>query len=306
MRVFLTGGSGCLGANIAKHLIDEGFKVRLLLRKTSSTEAIEDLKIEDVIYGDIRNYDSFSKAIKDCQVIIHCAALITFSQNRWKDAYLTNVIGTKNMIKAGIVNKVKKFIHTSSVSTIGYATTPNNLLDENSYNSFIGLGFIYHRTKWIAEQLVLEAVKEGLNAVVLNPSIIFGERDVYLSAGRVFKVLREGTFVNICTKGGVAVCDADNVAKAFITSIEKGKIGERYILSDANLTNLEFLKLASSVMGLNPKFYFIPKWLVKKVGKFMQIIEPIFKLKEGVLTGDILISSTFYNFFDFMTIISMA
>jgi len=247
VRVLVTGSTGCLGSNICKHLLKEGYEVRALLRESSSTEAIDDLPVERVL-GDVTDYKSLVQAMDGCTWVFHTAAFVTYWKKNWEAARQITVVGTENVVQAALKVGVKRLIHTSSIATIGTTGNPRRIPDENWPFDEYKWKIPYHATKRQSEESVMEGARQGLDVVICNPSIIFGERDVKLNAAKVFRMV-QFFYPFYPAAGGSAICDADDVAIGHIRAAERGRCGERYIMCSENLSARDYFTLAAEVSG---------------------------------------------------------
>lgn len=256
MKVFVTGSNGGLGSNLCKHLLDHGMEVRGLVLPGSPTETIDDLDFERVP-GDITDLDGLARAMVGCEWVFHTAALVTYWPKRWEDARRVNVTGTKNVIKAALKSGVRRLVHTSSKGTLAHSGDPARIPDETWPFDPAKQRVPYHATKYQAERAVLDAVGEGLDAVICNPTVIFGERDLNLNGARVFKTVRMmSPFYSAV--GGTGLSDADDVAEGHVQAADRGRTGERYLMNNANLPAKAFFTLAAEVSGVRPPVIPIP------------------------------------------------
>jgi dihydroflavonol-4-reductase len=249
MKVLVTGASGFLGSEIVRQLVSAGHSVRVLVRKTSKLDALNGLAIEKTI-GDITDAKSVETALEGVDALIHTAGNVG-ARRRDKDAvYRTNVEGTRTVMEAAAKKKGLRIIHTSSVAAVGGSRKPGVILDENSKWEHIGkMGYHYIDSKRQAEEVALSIAREkNLDLVVLNPGMILGPGDVYLSSTRYVLEYLKGTN-RWYTRGGTSFCDVRDVAAAHIAALTKGRRLERYILAGANATFEETLRALQKVSG---------------------------------------------------------
>jgi dihydroflavonol-4-reductase len=272
MKALVTGSTGCLGSNICKHLLAQGIEVRALLRPTSRTTAIDDLKVERVL-GDVTDVSSLMTAMSGCDWVFHTAALVSYSPKQWDTTRRTTVEGTRHVVEAALKTGVKRLVHTSSIATIGTTNDPSRLPDETWPFDAYKWEIPYHATKLQAEDEIQAGIRQGLDAVICNPSIIFGERDVNMNAAKVFTLIKSlSPFYP--GAGGSGICDADDAAVAHIQAARQGRSGERYILINENLTAREYFTLAAQVSGVKqptiPLVYPTLHWLFGLVSFFTE------------------------------------
>ena len=246
LKIAVTGATGMLGANIVKHALEAGHRVRALKRPTSRLDACEGLEPEWV-EADVSDPASLQRAFQGQDIVIHAAALVAFWPGMLKKAFEANVIGTRNVVTACLACKTQRLIHTSTISCISIGLSPEDRVTEESPYAKEREKLVYHNTKRLAEEEVRAGIKKGLSACFINPSLIFGERDVNLNASRILREARRGALIYM--DGGTSVCDADEVAKAHLTAIEKGRDGNRYVTGGENITNRQVVEIAAEVVG---------------------------------------------------------
>ncbi|MGH7849391.1 MAG: SDR family NAD(P)-dependent oxidoreductase, partial [Thermodesulfobacteriota bacterium] len=247
MVTLVTGATGLLGSHIARKLAERGDKVRLLLRKTSKTINIDDLNAERV-YGDVTDVDSIRKAIEGCDTIYHAAGIVSFKQADYKKMEDINVKGTQNVFTAALEAGVKKAVYTSSVAAIGLKPG-KEIADEETPFDPAGTDIQYIKSKYYAEEEALKFFRKGLPLVIVNPSIVIGAGDVYVSTSGFILWYCKGRLPGY-TDGGINVVDAEDVALGHLLAAEKGRLGERYILSNRNITIKELFEVIEKVTGI--------------------------------------------------------
>ncbi len=247
MKALVIGSTGCLGSNVCKHLIDRGIDVQAMVLPGTPTLAIDDLDLERVP-GDITQPESLLGIMQGCDWVFHTAAVVSYWRGDWEISRRVNVDGTRNVVREAIRAGVKRLIYTSTRATFATTPSPDILVDETWPYDPAKDRIPYHATKHQAEQIVLEASQNGLDAVICNPNILFGERDVSLNAATIFRGIRMITPFYMAV-GGAGVADVDDVALGHIAAAEKGRSGERYLMNNANLTAKEYLTMAAEVIG---------------------------------------------------------
>jgi dihydroflavonol-4-reductase len=258
MATLVTGATGFIGSHIARKLVQRGEKVRILLRKTSKTSNIEDIDAERV-YGDVLDINSVKEALKGCDTVFHTAGFVSYRKADYKKMEEINVNGTINVLSAALEAGVKKAIYTSSVAAIG--VDPNGgIANEETPFTLEHLGIQYLNTKHYAEREATKFYKKGLPVVIVNPSIVVGPGDIYLSS--------DGFVLWYCKRkfpgymdGTLNLVDVEDVAEGHILAAEKGRIGERYILGNRNLSVKELFELLEKVTGIPSPKIKIPYFL---------------------------------------------
>jgi dihydroflavonol-4-reductase len=258
MKTLVTGASGFLGSHVARQLVARGDDVRVLLRPSSHNRAIGDLSLEYVT-GDLRDSESLARALKGVQRVFHVAADYRLWARRSKDIYESNVGGTKNLLAAAEQAGVAQFIYTSTVATIAVdRPSPPNEATDAGLDEMVGH---YKRSKWMAEQEVLKAAKEGAPIIVAMPTTPVGPWDWKPTpTGKIIVDFLNGKMPGYVDTGlnfvGVEECAAGHLLVA-----EKGKPGERYLLGGENLTLKQMLDVLAKITGLRAPGWKIPHGL---------------------------------------------
>jgi dihydroflavonol-4-reductase len=252
MLAFVTGATGFVGSHVARALAERGSDLRLLVRANSNTKNIADMKA-DLVTGDLLDPSSLEKAVAGCDTVFHVAADYRLWVRDPEQMYRANVDGTRAILDAARKNNVRRVVYTSSVATMGF-TSDGRSADENSPVSLDDMIGPYKRSKFMAEQVAIEAARAGLDVVIVNPSTPVGERDIKPTpTGRiVVDFLKEKFPAYVDT--GLNLVDVTQCAHGHIAALEKGRSGERYILGGENLTLKQILDKLAAITGLpSPK-----------------------------------------------------
>ena len=251
-NVLVTGGTGFIGSNLAIALVKRGCCVRILRRPNSDLRAIGNAEVEHVV-GDVRDPHSLRRAVQGCDTVFHTAALISHWRKERPLMYETNILGTRNVANACLEAGVERFVYTSSVAAVGYEPD-GRPADEHTRFNWHPFDIGYRISKYEAEQEVLRAVKLGLPAVIVNPSVVIGPRDIRFRGGRIIlDIYKKRIFYY--TDGGINIVYIDDIVRGHLEAAEKGRIGERYILCGENLSYKEiFTTTARIVNGIVPLF----------------------------------------------------
>jgi dihydroflavonol-4-reductase len=275
MLAFVTGATGFLGSHVARALAEQGAELRLLVRPTSDLRNIDDLKGDRVV-GDLRDAASISKALSGCDVVFHVAADYRLWVRDPDEMYRSNVEGTRSLLEAARKQGVRRVVYTSSVATMGFTsnhasaelrsawtlrlrsgqayegTRPHSstVADEESPVSLADMIGHYKRSKFIAEQVAVEAARSGVDVVIVNPTTPVGERDIKPTpTGRIVLDFLKRKFPAY-VETGLNLVDATECARGHIQALEKGRSGERYILGGENLTLKQILDRLAAITGL--------------------------------------------------------
>src|SRR5215813_1988794 len=233
MTTLVTGASGFLGSHVTRQLVARGETVRVLLRASSNNRAVADLPLEYVT-GDLRDAASLARALDGVSRVFHVAADYRLWAKRKQDIYDSNVGGTRNLLEAAKRAGVSQFIYTSTVATIAVdrAEQPDEFTDAR-LDEMVGH---YKRSKWQAEREVLDAAKHGFPAIVAMPTTPVGPWDLKPTpTGKIILDFLNGKMPGY-VETGLNFVGVEECAAWHLLVIEKGKVGERYLLGGENLT----------------------------------------------------------------------
>ena len=226
--------------------------MRLLVRPTSRLDNIVDLPAERVV-GDLRDSESLKRGMSGCEFVFHVAADYRLWTRNGQELYDSNVEGTRNVLAAARDSGVRRVVYTSSVATMGFGNN-GRLTDEKTPVTLSNMIGDYKRSKFMAEQLVIEAGRGGQNVVIVNPTTPIGECDIKPTpTGRiVVDFLRRRFPAYVDT--GLNLVDVADCALGHLLAMEKAVPGERYILGGENLTLKQILDKLAAITGLpSPK-----------------------------------------------------
>ena len=246
-HVLVTGATGFIGANVVRALLDDGQRVRALVRRSSDRRAIEGLAL-DVCEGDLLDAASLRRAVTGARHVYHIAADYRLWARDPRDLYRANVDGTRAVFEACADAGVERVVYTSTVGALGIPedgspgteTTPVTLAD------MVGP---YKRSKFLAEQAALEWASRGLPVVVVNPSAPVGPWDVKPTpTGQlIVDFLRGKMFATLDT--GLNLVHVRDVARGHLLAAERGRVGEKYILGNQNLSLTEIFGMLARLTG---------------------------------------------------------
>jgi len=252
MLAFVTGATGFVGSHVARMLAEQGADLRLLVRTSSDPKNIEGLKA-DRVAGDLRDPASLERAMAGCDVVFHVAADYRLWVRDPEQMYRSNVEGTRAVLEAARKNGVRRVVYTSSVATMGF-TSNGHPADESSPVSLDQMIGPYKRSKFMAEQVAVEAGRGGMDVVVVNPTTPVGEQDIKPTpTGRIIVDFLKRKFPAYVDTG-LNLVDVEECARGHVAALEKGRSGERYILGGENLTLKQILDKLAAITGLpSPK-----------------------------------------------------
>jgi dihydroflavonol-4-reductase len=252
LKAFVTGATGFVGSHVARVLHDAGADLRLLVRKTSRTDNIDGIPAHRFV-GDLLEPRSLLKAMSGCDAVFHVAADYRLWTRDESQMYRCNVGGTRAVIEAAQQAGVRRIVYTSSVATMGFGNN-GHLTDEDSPVSVDDMIGPYKRSKFVAEQVAIEAARHGVDVVIVNPTTPVGEQDIKPTpTGRIILDFLKRKFPAY-VHTGLNLVDVVECARGHISAFEKGRSGERYILGGENLTLKQILDKLGVITGLpSPK-----------------------------------------------------
>ena len=257
MTTLVTGATGFVGSAIVRCLIDDGHDVRALVRPTSDLRNIENLPV-DVVKGDLTDSASVKKAVTGCEFLFHAAADYRLWVPDAEAMYRNNVRGTRNVMFEALRNGVRRIVYTSSVATLGPSSNGNSC-NEASCGCLEDMIGHYKRSKFLAEALVQRLVQTcDLPAVIASPSTPVGPRDIKPTAtGRIILDAISGR-IPAYVDTGLNIVHVNDVAEGHRLALEKGRIGERYILGGENMSLREILNTLAALAGHTPPRFRMP------------------------------------------------
>ena len=284
MKAFITGATGFVGSHVARILAEQGADLRLLVRSSSRADNIAGLKADRVL-GDLRQPDSLKKAMEGCEFVFHVAADYRLWVRDPQEMYRANVEGTQAIIRAAQESGVRRVIYTSSVATMGF-TQAGHIADENSPVTLDDMVGHYKRSKFMAEQIALEAGRSGANVVVVNPTTPIGEQDIKPTpTGTIIVDFLKRKFPAYVDTG-LNLADVTEVARGHLLAMERAVPGERYILGGENLTLKQILDKLAVLTGLPSPSMKVPHAVALGFAVFDQFFTGVIRGKEPRATVD--------------------
>jgi dihydroflavonol-4-reductase len=247
MKSFVTGGTGFVGSAVIRRLLAAGHEVRALARPTANTRMLDGLPVERVS-GDLSDVSVLQASMTGCGWVFHVAALYAYWGHTWDEFYQSNVLGTRHVLDAAARCGVQRVVHTSSIASLGIPRdgSPGT---EDTPVTLQDLLSDYKRSKYLAEEVVREFVGKGLPVVTVNPATPVGVGDHKpTQSGKLVVDLLNGR-MPAYVDTGMTIVDVDDVANGHLLAMEKGKVGERYILGGENLSLKQVLDLLCDLSG---------------------------------------------------------
>jgi len=240
--IFVTGGTGLVGSHILLELSQKGEQFKALKRDSSSLSICENIfkhyNAEDLfekinwVVGDVNDIPSLTDGMQDCEQLIHCAAVISFQSSDAELLKKVNIEGTANVMNVALSSRVKKVGFVSSIAVLGRNST-EGIVDEECHFKHTKLDSNYALSKYYAEQEVWRAAQEGLDVVIVNPSVILGPGDWSKGSSQIFQKIHSG--LKFYTPGSTGYVDVVDVANSLVALLFSDVKNERFIVNGANL-----------------------------------------------------------------------
>jgi dihydroflavonol-4-reductase len=308
--ILVTGGTGLVGSHLLLSLVKKGYRIKAIKRKASDVESVRKvfswyLPEEDDLFRniewiecDILDYFTLKKILIDVDIIYHCAAEVSFDKRKRHQMIQNNVEGTANLINAALSCEIKRFCHISSIAALG-KTTDGSLITEESSWLPSGKNSGYSESKFYSEAEVWRGVEEGLEAVIVNPSIIIGPGNWNKGSCRFFSAVFKG--LRFYTSGENGYVDVRDVADAVMlltdeVNFSKAK-NQKFLLNSDNLRHKYFLdRIAEAVHKPGPDFR-ATRFMLHLVGSFSAVWSGI-SGKENIFSKETLSSAQKINRYD--------
>ncbi|WP_430971603.1 NAD-dependent epimerase/dehydratase family protein [Sunxiuqinia rutila] len=267
--IFVTGGTGLVGSHLLFNLLSSGKQVRVLKRSTSNVKGVKkvfayytdqaDQLYEQIewVEGDILDNHSMEELLVGVSEVYHCAAIVSFHANDRDSMLNNNVKGTANIIDAALHHNVKKFCHVSSIAALG-KTQDGSEINEETYWIPSKRKSGYSLSKFFSEMEVWRGIEEGLEAVIVNPSIILGPGNWDIGSPKLFQAIAKG--LKYYTKGETGFVDVRDVASAMVQLMDEQNFmktkNQRFILNAGNMSYQNFFnKIADSLQKPRPRTF---------------------------------------------------
>jgi len=271
--VLVTGATGFIGSVLTRQLVEEGADVRVFRRSTSSLDLLGSVsdRVEHAV-GDLAQARRLHEAMQGVDRVYHVAALVSFDPGDQEALRRTNVDGTANVVNAALEANVSRLVHTSSMAAFGRAV--DDVIDETTEWQGGSARSMYARSKYAAELEVHRGIAEGLDAVIVNPSLVFGVGGREMNTRRIVDAVRGGWLIAV-PPGGTNVVDVRDVATGHRRAMAKGREGRRYFLGGENRSWMEIGGRLADAFGMDPPKYTVPSPLLRVGGAVAEIISKV-------------------------------
>jgi dihydroflavonol-4-reductase len=256
MPTLVTGATGFLGGHLVRLLVERPDPVRALVREGTDDRALRALGVE-VARGDVLDADAVRRAASGCELVFHLAGVIGYERGDRERQRRLNIGGVRVALAAS--EPGARFVHVSSVAAIGPADGPERPADERHPYPARADRYVYPETKRAGETLVLEAAQAGRDALVASPGFLIGPGDVHRASTWPVQRYLQGT-LRLLVDGGLSFVDARDVAAGLVTLAERGRPGERTILTsrEGNLSHAAFFQRVGTVTGVRRRQLVLP------------------------------------------------
>ncbi len=285
MKALVTGASGFIGSAVLRRLLAGGIAVRALVRPRSDRRNLAGLACE-IATGDLADPASLAAALAGCDLLFHVAADYRLWVPDPETTYRVNVEGTRSLMRAALAAGVDRVVYTSSVATLGL-NADGSPADEDTPSALGDMIGHYKRSKFLAEAEVRRmAREEKLPVVIVNPSAPVGPRDVRPTpTGRMIVEAASGK-MPAYVDTGLNVVHVDDVAEGHVLALERGEIGERYILGGENMSLREILGEVARLVGRKPPRLRLPHGLVLPIAHAAEGVARLLGGREPIVTVD--------------------
>ena len=300
--ILVTGGTGFLGAELIKQLTNQGLTVRALRREKSKIpELIKDNELIEWFNGDINEPSTLEEAFFDVTQVYHCAAFVSLNSKHKKQLFHVNIDGTSNVVNLCIENNCR-LLHVSSIAALGIAKKGKQI-SERDFWEYNSKAHAYGLSKYEGEMEVWRGINEGLNGVIVNPSVIMGKNAGFEGSGAIFKLVKEG--FPFYTNGASGFVDVADVAQSMILLMAAEVTGERFIISSENIHYQDlFTQIAQGFEVKAPTKEAKP-WMLGLAWRALKLVS-IFTRQEPSITKDTATSSVTLSYYDNTKVIEQA
>lgn len=281
--ILVTGATGFLGSELILQLNGQGKKVRALKRENSVIPTLlKDNALIEWVVADINDISDLEDAFEGIRQVFHCAAMVSFNPADKAQLLKINIEGTSNIANLCVSNNVR-MLHVSSVAALGEPKKGMPLITEKDYWEYDSKVHSYAISKYEGEMEVWRSIAEGLDAVIVNPSVIIGKNAGFEGSGAIFKLVKEG--LSFYTRGATGIVDVQDVAKSMILLMDSEISGERFTISAENYHYKQFFAEIAQGFGVKAPSKEAKPWMLGIAWRAAKIAS-LFTGKAATLTSD--------------------
>ena len=275
MKVLVTGATGFLGIHLCRELVSAGWLVTAMHRAASDVSQIQAMGV-CCAEADLGNPEGLRRAVAGHDAVIHAAADIRYWSPNPEQTRLTNVAGTANVARACRLEKVGRMLYVSSAAAIGIPGDARQPADENFPFNLKGTAFQYHISKKQGEEAVLNEVSAGLDAVIVNPTSIFGPHGSSYRGGEMIRKVTSGRWAPYF-RGGISTVHVADVVNGTLAALEQGRRGTRYILGGENISYFDIAGRTLDALHLRRPRIPVPGLLAGTLARTMSAVSSFTK-----------------------------
>lgn len=285
--ILVSGGTGLVGSHLLLALVKGGHKVRAIRRAGSQLDAVcrifrwyepkgkELFDQIEWVEGDVCDPVSLDSAFEGVNMVYHCAAVVSFRRSDADMIGTVNIQGTANIVNACLQHKVSKLCHVSSIAALGTSEDGRPVDERTPWNSGVKHS-PYGLSKFAAEREVWRGIEEGLNAVIVNPSVILGPGEPEKAGCRLFAAIKKGLI--FYPPGANGFVDVRDVVKIMMRLVEKDVFNERFLISGENLSFLELFRRMSAKLERKPPHIEVPAFALQIIWRLNVIISRMLRI----------------------------
>ena len=288
MRIFVTGGTGFIGGHVARQLRERGDDVVALVRSPGKAAKLRELGCE-LVEGDLSDGDAIARGLAGADAAIHAGAVYKVGVPKSEHAAMleSNVAGTERVLDAAISAGVRKIVYVSTVGVFG--DTHREVVDE-SYRRDAPFPSEYERTKTLAHELAEDRIAGGAPIVIVQPGGVYGPDD-HSEIGNVIEQVRTGKLpAKMFPDAGFMFCHVEDIAAGIVLTLDKGRVGEAYVISGDQGTIGELIDRVAAIAGRKPPRFTMPSAVMKLSAPLGPLIGPLLgfppNLRELIASSD--------------------
>lgn len=288
MRVFLTGGTGFIGGHVARQLRARGDEVVTLVRSPEKAEALRSSGCE-LIEGDLSSVEAIRRGVQGCDAVVHVGAVykVGIPKSEHAAMYEANVTGTENVLDAAIEVHVPRIVHVSTVGVFG--NTHGKVVDE-TYRRDVDFPSEYERTKTLAHEIAEDRIAKGAPIVIVQPGGVYGPND-HSELGNIIDQASTGKLpAKLYPETGFMFCHVEDIAAGILLALDKGQVGDAYILSGTQGTLGELVDRVAAIAGRKPPRFTMPSIVMRLIAPLGPVVGPPMgfppNLREAIASTD--------------------